>query len=85
MLRFGLVPLFIFATKSSSAFFNDIVNFVVMVIFALSNGYLSTSGFIQGPRKLDPESRERAGFLLGMFLQFGIFSGSMLALGAERI
>ena len=54
--------------------------FVTMSLFALSNGYVTSSAFTLGPLSVKNKFKEPVGFLLSFGLIFGISSGSFLAL-----
>lgn len=49
--------------------------YLIMVIFALSNGYLGTLAMMFGPTKAEVHEKETAGFIMTLALNFGIFCG----------
>ena len=53
---------------------------IVMILFALSNGYFGTVAMIFGPAETDPEESEVASTIMSFSLNFGIFCGSFFSL-----
>jgi hypothetical protein len=58
---------------------------VTMAIFALSNGYLTSSLFTLGPKGVKNNYKEAVGFLLSLALIGGICAGTFLALAFKEI
>ena len=85
ILRALTVPAFIGAALSWAPWMGDVYAFLVMCIFSVTNGYFASLAMMHGPGSVPPEQREMAGFVLSLFLQFGIFSGSQLALGVKKL
>ncbi len=52
----------------------------VLVLFSITNGYVTTSVMMLGPREVGLADREAAGGLLTFCLLFGMFSGTMVSL-----
>lgn len=63
-----------------SIFSNNIFPYVFMSIMALTNGYFSTLGMMNGPSRVNPREQQTAGQLMSFMLQFGIFVGVHLAM-----
>lgn len=51
-----------------------------MAIFALTHGWSTSANMSLGPQMVLDDEKETAGFILNFPLQFGIFSGTILAL-----
>ena len=64
---------------------NAILQFAVMVVFAFSNGYVSTLSMMLGPeqRGVSADEREPVGTMMSLSLVFGIWLGSVLALPTQ--
>jgi len=79
--RIVFYPLFMLLIYTN-IFFSEknLVAYFVMIFFALSNGYWSTVGMVYGPSELDVKEQENGGYLMGFFLQFGVFIGVHLAM-----
>jgi len=58
----------------------NVIAYIVMILFSLTNGYWSTVGMVYGPANLEPKEQEVGGFLMGFSLQFGVFMGVHLAM-----
>ena len=58
----------------------DVAALVIMVVFALTNGWLASLAMMQGPQVVREKDREAAGVLLSFWLQAGILVGSTAAL-----
>lgn len=61
------------------------VAMITMGIFALSNGYLTSSLFTLGPRGVKNNYKEAVGFLLSAALIGGICAGTFLALAFKQV
>jgi len=78
--RLVFIPLWIVAARGIAVVSSDPWTLVLMLIFALTNGYVSTLSFAYAPRLVEPADREKVGFLMGLVLQVGIACGSALSL-----
>ena len=58
---------------------NDVLNFAVMAVFAVSNGYTASLCMMEGPTLVPPRDKEKAGFLMALALQGGILCGSIIS------
>eukprot|EP00401_Gymnodinium_catenatum_P028779 CAMPEP_0117508364 /NCGR_PEP_ID=MMETSP0784-20121206/26911_1 /TAXON_ID=39447 /ORGANISM="" /LENGTH=457 /DNA_ID=CAMNT_0005303917 /DNA_START=45 /DNA_END=1418 /DNA_ORIENTATION=+ len=85
--RLVFVPLFIMLEQSSGYEWarGVLVQFAAMVVFAFTNGYVSTLSMMLGSaqRGVGPDDQEVTGSLMSLFLVGGIFVGSMLALPTQ--
>lgn len=80
LCRFVLYPLFLLKAKHV-IFSADYWSFILMGIFAVSNGYVASLGMMYGPTYVEKDyEKETAGFIMSCFLTFGIFAGSNIAL-----
>ncbi|CAD5110857.1 DgyrCDS223 [Dimorphilus gyrociliatus] len=85
ILRIGFIPLFVFCNVQprlylvTYLFQNDVAPAVIMVFFALSNGYLSTLCMMYGPMNANEEDEETAGALMPFFLALGLSAGSFFS------
>ena len=75
--RTVFIPLFTFGLIWST--WNDWATVVLMVVFALTNGYVTSASFMVGPGLVPHQHREEAGFIMSLFLQMGILLGSQIA------
>lgn len=57
-------------------FGHDALFIVIMVLFALSNGHLSTLCMQYGPRQVEPENAATAGSLLAFMISVGLLAGA---------
>jgi len=78
LIFYPLFMILIYTNLFSSP--GNALGYVVMIFFALSNGYWSTVGMVYGPQGLSPKEQETGGFLMGFALQFGVFIGVHLAI-----
>ena len=85
VLRLLLLPAFMGAALRWAGWMDDTYAFVVMAVFSITNGYFASLAMMQGPMGVASTEREAAGFVLALFLQFGIFTGSQIAMGLERV
>jgi equilibrative nucleoside transporter 1/2/3 len=85
LARFALLPLFLGCALRWAGFMGDPFAFGVMVVFAFTNGYFASLGMMHGPGGVEPEERQSAGFLMTLFLQAGIFTGSQVSLGFAKL
>jgi len=79
LARLVFFPLLMFCIKPH-IISSDVVSCIIMLLFALSNGYISTLGMIYGPQKVAPHEKELAGIILVGCLITGIIVGSHFAL-----
>lgn len=79
------IPAFIGAAAGWAAWMGDAYTLALMAVFATTNGYFASLAMMQGPAGVPPREREAAGFVCSLFLQFGIFTGSQVALGVQRL
>ena len=64
---------------------SDAFPLVVMLIFAVSNGWLTTCAFMHAPSDVAPTERKRAGTLMVMFLNAGLTCGSLLSFAVKGL
>mmetsp|Transcript_132446 Transcript_132446/g.342646 ORF Transcript_132446/g.342646 Transcript_132446/m.342646 type:complete len:335 (+) Transcript_132446:2-1006(+) len=87
VLRLLFVPAFILLERESGDAWTRgaQLQYALMVVFAFSNGYVSTLSMMLGPgqRGLDQDEQEPVGTMMSFFLCFGIFLGSLLALPTQ--
>jgi len=77
------VPVFIAMEHSDHGLAANVAfQFILIVVFAFTNGYVSTLSMMLGPgqRGLDIDEAAPAGTLMSFFITFGILIGSLLAL-----
>jgi equilibrative nucleoside transporter 1/2/3 len=55
-------------------------SFVIMALFALTNGYFGTLSMMFGPNCVEDNEKNIAGMIMSVFLQLGIFSAVLFAL-----
>lgn len=85
ILRVIFIPLFVFCNvqprnfQEIYLFKSDAAPAVIMVFFALSNGYLSTLCMMYGPMNAIKEDEETAGALMPFFLAVGLSAGSFFS------
>lgn len=80
ILRFAFIPLFLLCNTAGqhNAIFNeDAYPIVFMVLFALSNGFLSSVLMMYGPSRVRPEEMALAGTMMALFLTCGLTAGSL--------
>eukprot|EP01029_Cantina_marsupialis_P008008 TRINITY_DN1920_c0_g1_i1.p1 TRINITY_DN1920_c0_g1~~TRINITY_DN1920_c0_g1_i1.p1 ORF type:complete len:282 (-),score=56.14 TRINITY_DN1920_c0_g1_i1:60-905(-) len=53
---------------------------IFVTLFGMFNGYTSTCAMIFGPMKVSDANKEKAGFLLSLLLQVGIFTGAVFSI-----
>lgn len=84
LLRVLFVPAFILVQrwgKDEAWASNPILQYLLVMGFAFTNGYVSTLSMMLGPRQggLTADEREPAGIIMNFFLVFGIFLGNVVA------
>jgi len=79
-LRVVFVPLFVLCKSGSSPdallSASDAFPTMIMLVFAISNGWLTTSIFVHSAATVEPEARQRAGTFTVCFLNTGLALGS---------
>jgi hypothetical protein len=56
-----------------------------MILFAFSNGYVSTLCAVKAPSRAPDDSKEQVGMFIGVFIAIGILIGSLIAIGVGKI
>jgi len=85
VLRLIFIPAFLFCSTGYShengldIFDNDVWPILFMVLFAASNGLLSSLLMMYGPSRVQPQDMGLAGTIMVTFLTFGLFTGSCLS------
>ena len=77
---FGALFILCIIPASHPIFPSNWAAFVIMVFFALSNGYFGTLAMMFGPNTVDDHEKDTAGMIMSVFLQLGIFSAVLFAL-----
>jgi len=78
-LRVIFIPLFMISIYTDW-FPHNAISYTVMILFALTNGYISTLLVMSGPNRVSLMDSKTAGTLMSVFLQLGIFLGVNLAM-----
>jgi len=83
--RIVFFPLFILSVESEfkpEIFLikSNILPFVFMIVFSISNGYLGTIAMVSGPTHVDDHERETAGTIMSFWLNFGLAAGTWTGL-----
>lgn len=83
LCRVIFVPLFLFCNVSGSKlpvlFKSDAFPIIFMILFATSNGYLSTLSMMFGPSMVSSRHSNLAGTIMVFCLTFGLLTGSALS------
>jgi len=79
LLRVVCIPLFIIAIYTDW-FPSNYISFLIVAVFAWSNGYFGTLLMMSGPQRVVPRESKNAGILMGCLLQVGVFIGVHLAM-----
>lgn len=88
LARFALVPFFLFGNIRSSSgrstalpsfLANDVLFFVVVIVFSFTGGYMSTIASIQATLKVQDHERGRASFLVGASGLAGALCGALIS------
>jgi len=79
LLRFSFFILFPLCIKPK-VFDSDVYAYIIMAVFAFTNGYLGTLAMMYGPTNASHHEKEVAGFIMTFSLNFGIFCGVHFAL-----
>eukprot|EP01105_Mastigella_eilhardi_P006728 TRINITY_DN18291_c0_g1_i1.p1 TRINITY_DN18291_c0_g1~~TRINITY_DN18291_c0_g1_i1.p1 ORF type:complete len:381 (+),score=95.71 TRINITY_DN18291_c0_g1_i1:23-1165(+) len=77
--RLALVPAFVICARGLIT--SDAAAYTLVLLLAVSGGYCGTLGVTYGPEAVPTELKERAGFLMGLFLMAGVLASSPAALG----
>mmetsp|Transcript_17769 Transcript_17769/g.30087 ORF Transcript_17769/g.30087 Transcript_17769/m.30087 type:complete len:115 (+) Transcript_17769:1179-1523(+) len=83
ILRLVFIPttiLIAFKSNPEWLFDGDWFKIVNMIIFALSNGFISTLCAIKAPSFAKEDQREQIGIFISLFIGLGIVSGSIITL-----
>ncbi|XP_029842416.2 equilibrative nucleoside transporter 1 isoform X1 [Ixodes scapularis] len=64
---------------------SDIAFVVIMVLFSLSNGYLTTPALTYGSKSASTENQETAGSMAALFLGLGLMLGSVSSYGTIKL
>lgn len=84
------IPLFLISNVDRSSLVllrSDLVYFVILSLFAISNGYLSTLVMVAGVMDpiLEPSEVDLAATCLAFYLTSGITAGSLISFGVKAI
>ena len=83
---FALTTVLIALSASPAWLFqSDAFRIINMALFALTNGYVSTQCAIKAPQSVKEDQREQVGICVGVFLTFGILSGSIATIPFSEI
>lgn len=91
VLRLVFIPAFLFcSTDVSQRDGTDIFSYDAwpvgfMVVFAFTNGLLSSLLMMYGPSRAPPQDQDIAGTTMVTFLTFGLFTGSCLSFAAASL
>jgi len=81
LARAAFVPVFIFCVEPH-LIASDAATYSIVILFALTNGYLGTLAMQFGPEMVQPQDRERAGAvmvtMLTVGLTLGVWSGNAI-------
>lgn len=83
LARFLLYPIFLLGSLGKIRHY--IVTILFNIIFAASNGYLSSLVMMSAPAVVSEEKRAVGGGIMSLFLNFGILTGSILALFIKEV
>ncbi len=75
VLRVVFLPLFIAAARHDTIFTNDFYPVLIMIGFAISNGYLGTVAMMAAVDKVTAKEKELTGTGMVFFLTIGLTSG----------
>jgi hypothetical protein len=81
LARSVFVVLLVGCANSWAPGLNDVAALLIMVFFAVTNGYFASMSMMAGPQAVAPKDRQAGGFLMSLFLQAGILAGSLAAFG----
>lgn len=85
LLRAAWIPLFMLCNAQPRdslpvMIHSDVVYILLMIVFAISNGYLANLGLICAPKQVREHERERASGAMAAFLGIGLAFGSAFSL-----
>jgi len=83
-LRILFFPAFLVCVNPE-AVTSDIYVYIMMSIFAISNGYLSSLVMMFGPTSVAPHERETAGGVMSLFLNVGILLGTLVSIIFKQV
>lgn len=75
ILRLVFIPLFILSIAPNKKIKQDAFQFLIMSLFAISNGYIGTVTMMAGPDLVPHQDKERAGTLMVFMLTGGLTLG----------
>lgn len=81
LLRVVFIPLFMVCNAHPRSNLpilinSDLIYIALMVVFAISNGYLTNMGLISAPRSVLPHEKEMASSMMAAFVGIGLAFGS---------
>uniref|UniRef100_A0AAY4B0E7 Solute carrier family 29 member 1 n=1 Tax=Denticeps clupeoides TaxID=299321 RepID=A0AAY4B0E7_9TELE len=84
LIRVAFVPFFMMCNVQPRhsmpvIFHHDACFILLMIVFAFSNGYLTSLCMCYGPKKVDPHEAETAGTIMAFFLSLGLACGAALS------
>lgn len=79
LIAFNVPPSWLFGINA------DWFKIINMIVFAFSNGYVSTLCAVRAPNAAHDDLKESVGMFVSIFLTSGIFFGSILAIGVGEI
>ena len=89
VLRLVFIPLFLMCNNNLQAvpdyFEEDGYYIVFMLLFSISNGYLSSLCMMYGPALVEDKDAEKAGKMMASFLGLGLMLGSLWSFAASTI
>jgi len=89
VLRVVFIPLFLMCNNNLEAmpdyFENDGFYIAIMLLFSISNGYLSSLCMMFGPGLVDEKDAEKAGSLMAAFLGLGLMMGGFSSFAVATI
>ena len=71
--------------EPTSIFGSDVFKVVNLVIFSISNGFVSTQCAIIAPSCVKEDQKEQVGIFVGLFIAIGIVTGSIVAIFIGKI
>lgn len=77
---FGVLFILCIIPNEQPIFNSNWASFVIMMAFALTNGYFGTLAMMYGPNNVEDHEKDTAGMIMSVFLQLGIFSAVLFAL-----
>lgn len=75
--RIAFVPAFVFCVEPR-LIASDAATYIIVLVFALTNGYLGTLAMQYGPAIVEPQDQERAGAVMVTMLTVGLTIGVWL-------